>query len=66
MATVDASTSDFLLPLTNVDGTEFYRVRAVGTNNVPSAFTSTLSVDRTAWETTPHKGSPSGGTEGNF
>jgi hypothetical protein len=66
VATVDASTSDYLLPLTSVDGTEFYRVRAVGSNNVPSAFTSTLSVDRTAWDGTPHKNSPSGGTEGDF
>lgn len=65
VATVDASSGDYLLPLTSVDGTEFYRVRAVGSNNVPSAFTSTLSVDRSAWEGGPTKGAPSGGTDTN-
>lgn len=57
VATVDASSTDYLLPLTNVSMTEFYRVRAVGGNAVPSAFTSSVGVDRTAWEgnTLPNK-----------
>ena len=55
VASVDASTSDLILPLVGQNDTEYYRVRAVGTNNVPSAFTSTLGVDRSAWE-----GKPSG------
>jgi len=66
VSTVDASTGDYLLPLTNVSSTEFYRVRAIGGNNVPSPFTSTLSVDRSAWSGTPTKAGPSGGTEGDF
>ena len=65
IATVDASTTDYLLPISGVDATEFYRVRAIGTNNVPSAFTSTLSVDRTAWSGTPNKGGTGKGGEGN-
>ena len=34
VASVDASSGDFLLPIV-VEATEYYRVRAVGTNNVP-------------------------------
>src|SRR5205814_1399276 len=48
IGTFDASTTDYLLPISSTDATEFYRVRAVGTNSVPSAFTSTLSVDARA------------------
>ena len=55
VATVDASSSTYLLPIVGTEFTEYYRVRAIGTNNVPSAFTSTLGVDRSAWE-----GKPSG------
>ena len=67
IATLDAGTTDYLLPLTSVDGTEFYRVRAVGTNSVPSAFTSTLSVDRTAWDGgQPTRGPGGRGGEGDF
>ncbi len=67
IATVDAATTDYLLPLTSVDGTEFYRVRAVGTNDVPSAFTSTLSVDRTAWDgSQPSRGPGGKGGQGDF
>lgn len=57
VATVDANSMDYLLPLTNISSTEFYRVRAVGSNAVPSAFTSSVGVDRTAWEgnTFPNK-----------
>ena len=63
VATVDASTSDFLLPIVGTETTEFYRVRAVGTNHVPSAFTSTLGVDRTGWDGNPVPGDPTKGTE---
>ena len=66
VTTVDAATTDYLLPITGVSGTEFYRVRAVGTNDVPSAFTSTLSVDRTAWDGTQPTKSPSNGGKGDF
>lgn len=50
IATVDANSTDLLLPLVNISSTEFYRVRAVGSNDVPSAFTSSVGVDRTAWD----------------
>lgn len=66
IATVDASSTDYLLPLTNISSTEFYRVRAVGTNDVPSAFTSSVSVDRTAWEGGRPTTDPGRGTEGAF
>jgi uncharacterized lipoprotein NlpE involved in copper resistance len=66
VASVDASTSDYILPLVGADGTEYYRVRAIGTNNVPSAFTSTLGVDRTGWNGQPLPGGGGKGTEGGF
>ena len=67
VASVDASTSDFLLPLVGTQTTEYYRVRAVGTNSVPSAFTSTLGVDRTAWDGNPvPPGDPGKGTDSGY
>ena len=64
VGTVDASTTDYILPLVGSDTIEYYRVRAVGTNDVPSAFTSTLGVPRTGWsgETTATP-DPNHGTE---
>ena len=67
VAAVDASTSDFILPIVGTGSTEYYRVRAMGTNNVPSAFTSTLGVDRTGWTGQPLPGQGGGkGTDGGF
>ena len=66
VATVDASTSDFILPLVGSDNTEYYRVRAVGTNSVPSAFTSTLGVDRSGWDGQPLPGDGGKGTDSGF
>ena len=63
VATVDASTSDYILPIVGQDGLEYYRVRAVGTNDVPSAFTSTVSVPRTGWGETTSPPNPDHGTE---
>ena len=61
VTTVDASTSDYLLPITGSGPTEFYRVRAIGTNHVPSAFTSTLGVVRTGWSGQPLPSDPGAG-----
>ena len=66
VASVDASTADFILPLAGTETTEYYRVRAIGTNNVPSAFTSTVGVNRTAWDGLPGTGDGGKGTEGGF
>ena len=67
IATMNASTTSYLLPITSVDGTEFYKVRAVGSNNVPSAFTSSLSVTRTKWDGGPLPTTgPGRGTQGDF
>ena len=66
VATVDASSSDYLLPIVGTETTEYYRVRAVGTNNVPSAFTSTVGVDRTSWDGNPVPGDPGKGTESSY
>ena len=63
VATVDASTSDFILPIVGAVTTEYYRVRAVGNNSIPSAFTSTLGVDRSAWDGNPTSGVPGKGTD---
>lgn len=66
IAVVDASNTDYLLPLTSLSSTEFYRVRAVGSNNVPSAFTSAIGVDRTAFDGTPSVPGQGKGNEGDF
>jgi fibronectin type 3 domain-containing protein len=66
VASVDATTSDFILPIVGTETTEYYRVRAVGTNSVPSAFTSTLGVDRSSWDGNPTSGIPGKGTEGSY
>ena len=64
VASVDASSGDFLLPIVVESTTEFYRVRAVGTNDVPSAFTSSVSVDRGGFEAPQPTGKNGKGTEG--
>ncbi len=66
LSTVDASTTNYLLPVTGTSETDYYRVRAIGTNNVPSAFTTTLSLDRTAWEGAQPTKSPANGGKGDF
>ena len=67
VATLDATSSDYLLPISSIDNTEFYRVRAMGTNSVPSAFTSTLSVSRTKWDGSSKPAPGAGrGTEGDL
>ena len=63
VATVDAGTYQFVLPIVVESTTEYYRVRAIGTNDVPSAFTSTIGVDRGSFEGTSPKGKPGKGTE---
>ena len=63
VATVDASTYQFVLPIVVESTTEYYRVRAIGTNDVPSAFTSTIGVDRGSFEGPQPVGKPGKGTE---
>lgn len=67
VATVDANTSSYMLPLSGQAVTEYYRVRAVSINNVPSAFTSNLSLDRTVWDGAvgPNTGGNKGFDSGN-
>ena len=64
VASVDASSGDFLLPIVVESTTEYYRVRAVGTNAVPSAFTSSVTVDRGGFEAPQPTGKNGKGTEG--
>jgi len=66
VTSVDAGTTDVLLPVVSADGTEYYRVRAIGTNSVPSAFTSTVGVDRSGWDGPLAPKGPGQGTEGDF
>jgi hypothetical protein len=66
VASVDATTSDYILPIVGTESTEYYRVRAVGTNNVPSAFTSTLGVDRSGWDGQTAPGGGGKGTDSGF
>jgi hypothetical protein len=64
VATVDGASSDFLLPGTIETVTEYYRVRAIGTNAVPSAFSSTVSVNRDGWDGVRPNQGPDKGSEG--
>ena len=50
LTTVDASTDALLLAIVSAPTTEYYRLRAVGTNGVPSAFTPPIPVTRAGWE----------------
>ncbi len=63
VATVDAGSSQFVLPLVVESTTEFYRVRAIGTNDIPSAFTTTIPVDRGGFDGPQPIGKPGKGTE---
>lgn len=49
LSTVDASTDEIALPLVTDPTTEYYRVRAIGKNGVPSGYTLKLQVDRAGW-----------------
>ena len=66
VTSVDAGTTDIILPIVSADGTEYYRVRAIGTNSVPSAFTSSLGVDRSGWSGPLAPKKPDTGTKGEF
>jgi fibronectin type 3 domain-containing protein len=50
VASVDANTAEFILPLCTNASTEMFRVRAIGTNAVPSAFSNTVAINRTLWD----------------
>lgn len=66
VATVDATSDDFVLPIVAENTTEYYRVRAVGTNRIPSAMTPAIQVDRTGFEgTSPTTSTPGKGSEGS-
>jgi hypothetical protein len=63
VGSVDATASEYILPIIGSETTEYYRVRAIGTNDVPSAFTATLGVDRSSWDGNPTTSIPGKGTE---
>ena len=46
---VSSSDTDFALPIVPENTLEYYRLRAVGTNGVPSAFTLPIEVQRSGW-----------------
>ena len=49
LGTVDATDVDYPLPIVPENTQEYYRLRAVGTNGVPSAFTAPILVQRSGW-----------------
>lgn len=49
VSTVPSDEQSILLPLVGSSVTEFYRVRAVNSNDVASAYSTNCSADRTAW-----------------
>lgn len=49
VGTVSSDQDYLLLPLVGAGVTEFYRVRAVNSNDVPSSYSTNCSADRTAW-----------------
>ena len=65
LGTVPASNSEIALPPATQGSVEYYRLRAIGANGVPSAYTSPTTVTRSGWDggTSPTSGNP--GTEGN-
>lgn len=65
VATVDASSTDYLLDVIGEATTEYYRVRAIGANRVPSAFSAPVTVNRTPWTGPPPPAGPDPTTEGN-
>ena len=65
VATLSAGTTDYILPVVGEATTDYYRVRAIGTNNVPSAFTSSVSITQGPWDGLPRPGDKTKGTEGN-
>ena len=50
LGSVPSNQDYILLPLVGVGVTEFYRVRAVNSNDVPSSYSTNCSADRTAYE----------------
>jgi len=49
VGTVSSDQDYILLPLVGEGVTEFYRVRAMNSNDVPSSYSTNCSADRTAW-----------------
>ena len=49
VGTVSSDQDFILLPLVGEGVTEYYRVRAVNSNDVPSSYSTNCSADRTAW-----------------
>lgn len=47
---VDANSTEYALPLVPETTTQYYRLRAIGSNGVPSAFTSPIEVQRAGWD----------------
>src|SRR5262245_24848382 len=66
VTTLDAGTTNYMLPIAAESTTEYYRVRAIGTNNVPSAFTSSLGVTQSPFDGLPRPGNKGTGTKGGF
>ena len=66
VATLDGSSSNFVLPIVDSNTTEYYRVRAIGTNNVPSAFSGVIQVDRGAFDGLQPSTGPGKGFDGGF
>lgn len=58
---VDASETSLRLPLVNSDRTEFYRVRAIAANLVPSAFSGPAVADRRGYAGGGHDSPRDGG-----
>lgn len=63
VGSVDAGSNGFVLPIVVESTTEYYRVRAIGTNDIPSAFTSTISVDRGSFDGPQPQGKPEKGKD---
>ena len=49
VGTVSSDQNYLLLPLVGEGVTEYYRVRAMNSNDVPSSYSTNCSADRTAW-----------------
>ena len=49
VGTIGSDQVSYLLPLVGASVTEFYRVRAVNSNDITSSYSTNCSADRTVW-----------------
>jgi hypothetical protein len=65
LGNVDSGSNEYALPLVAENTTQYYRLRAIGNNGVPSAFTPPIQVQRSGWDGGQDPNDPKPGTAGD-